>query len=221
MLRTKDIQTDNGKEFYNSDFNKLVKHYNVNHYSSYSTLKASVCERFNRTLKTVMWREFNYQGSHKCMKMLSRLVKEYNNRSHRTIRMKPVDVTNKNEKHLLNTVYNNIKISGKAKLKIGDYVRISKHKNIFAKGYEPNWTTEVFIIEKRQHTNPVTYKIKDLDNQPIKGGFYEHELQEAKFSNVYLVEKVLRIKGNQAYVKWLGFDKKFNSWVNKTELLKN
>lgn len=216
----KNLQTDNGKEFYNSNFKELMKQYNVNHYSTYSTLKASVCERFNRTLKTSMWREFSYQGSHNWLNMLSKLVKQYNNKRHRTIGMKPVDVTHKNEKILLKTAYSNIKISGRAKLKIGDHVRISKIKNLFGKGYEPNWSTEVFKIEKIQHTNPITYKLQDLQDNPITGGFYELELLKTKFPNIYLVEKVLRTKGSKAYVKWLGFNKSFNSWVNKSDLIK-
>lgn len=212
------VQTDNGKEFYNSKFKELMKQHHVNHYSSFSNLKASVCERFNRTLKTVMWREFNYQGSHNWIKMLNRLVKQYNNKRHRTIGMKPIEVSHKNEDHLLDTVYSNIKISGRAKLKVGDFVRISKFKNLFEKGYEPNWSTEIFVIDKIQHTNPVTYKLKDLKDMPITGGFYEYELQKTEYSDIYLVEKVLRKKGDQAYVKWLGFNKSFNSWINTSDI---
>lgn len=214
----KNLQTDKGKEFYNSRFKQLMKLYNVNHYSTFSNMKASVCERFNRTLKTCMWREFNYQGSHNWLKILPRLVDEYNNRRHRTIGMKPSDVTVKKEKILLRTVYSNIKISGMAKLKIGDFVRISKFKNIFDKGYEPNWSTEIFVISKVQHTNPVTYKLKDMQDTEISGGFYEHEVKKTKYPDIYLVEKILRRKGSQAYVKWLGLDSSHNSWVKKSDI---
>lgn len=216
----KNLQTDNGKEFYNSKFKALMKKHNVNHYSTFSNMKASVCERFNRTLKTIMWKEFNYQGSHKWLGTLAGLLDRYNNRRHRTLGIKPVEVTRKNEKYLLNTVYSNIKITGRAKLKVGEYVRISKFKNIFDKGYEPNWSTEVFVVDKIRYSNPVTYLLKDMQGAPIKGGFYEHELQPTKFHNVYLIEKTLRMKGSKAYVKWLGFDKSHNSWVNKSDITK-
>lgn len=196
-----------------------MQKFNINHYSTYSNLKASVCERFNRTLKTNMWREFNHQGSHNWLKILQQLLYNYNHKVHRTIHMRPVDVTKKFEKHLLQTVYSHIKISYKGKYKVGDFVRISKHKHIFQKGYEPNWSTEIFIIDKVQLTNPVTYKLKDLHNNSIEGGFYEFELQKTTHSNVYLVEKILRKKGSQVYVKWLGFNNTHNSWVDKSNII--
>lgn len=213
------LQTDNGKEFYNSKFTILMTQYAVNHYSTFSNMKASVVERLNRTLKNLMWIEFSLIGKYKWLNILSELMKKYNGRKHRTIGMKPIDVTKKIEKQLLNTVYSHIKISGFAKFKVGDHVRISKTKSVFAKGYTPNWTTEIFKIVKIQITNPVTYKLEDMTGQPIEGGFYEQELQLTKHSDIYLVEKVLRKKGNKVYVKWLGLDKKHNSWINKSDIV--
>lgn len=133
--------------------------------------------------------------------------------------MTPVQVNKTNEKMLLKTVYNNIKIAGPAKLKPNDLVRISKYKNLFEKGYTPNWSTEVFRISRVKITNPVTYLLEDLQNKPISGGFYEFELQKTKVSDVYLVEKILRKKDSRAYVKWLGISADQNSWIEMKDIV--
>ncbi|XP_066587590.1 uncharacterized protein [Prorops nasuta] len=215
----KNLQTDNGKEFYNNEFQLLMKKRGINHYSTYSTLKASIVERWNRTLKTEMWKRFTLDGSYKWRNILQQLVDDYNARRHRTIGMRPVDVKPEHAEHLLATVYSNIKIVGRTKFKAGDFVRISKYKNAFAKGYTPNWTTEIFQITKVQRTNPATYLLRDSRGTDIHGGFYEYELLKTANPDVYLVEKILRKKGNKVFVKWLGMDKTHNSWINKNNVL--
>ena len=101
---------------------------------------------------------------------------------------------------------------------IRDRVRVSKAKQIFEKGYTPNWSTEIFTVTKVASTNPVTYRLKDYKDQPISGGFYEQELLRAKYPDVYLVEKILQKRGNQVKVKWLGFDDSHNSWINQSDM---
>ncbi|XP_036142911.1 uncharacterized protein LOC118648602 [Monomorium pharaonis] len=215
----KNLQTDKGKEFYNADVQKILKKHDINHYSTYSVMKASVVERFNRTLKNDMWKKFTLNGNYKWIDLLPDLVSNYNSRKHRTIGMRPVDVTPAVAERLLNTVYSSIKIAGRAKFKVGDSVRVSKFKTVFEKGYTPNWTTEVFKIIKVQHTNPVTYLLEDYRGTSIVGAFYEHELHRATHPDVYLVEKVLRRKGDKVYVKWLGFDGSHNSWIHKDNVI--
>ena len=215
----KNLQTDQGKEFYNADVQKLLTKHDINHYSTYSVMKASVVERFNRTLKNNMWKLFTLNGTYRWTDALPRLLAEYNARKHRTIKMRPCDVTPAIADKLLATVYSNIKIAAPARFKLGEFVRVSKFKTIFDKGYTPNWTTEVFKIAKVQATNPATYLLLDSCGKPVAGGFYEHELQRVTDPDVYLVEKVLRRKGDKVYVKWLGFDKSHNSWINKHNVL--
>src|SRR5436190_13478514 len=113
-----------------------------------------------------------------------------------TIGMKPIDVTPTIADKLLNTIYSNVKIAAPAKFKVGESVRVSKFKTIFGKGYTPNWITEIFKIIKVQKTNPVTYILEDSLGNAIAGGFYEYELHGVANPNVFLVEKVLRKKGN-------------------------
>ena len=123
------------------------------------------------------------------------MVVEYNNTYHRTIKMKPIDVKDNTYIDLEKKVNNE-----NPKFKIGDYVRISKYKNIFAKGYMPNWSEEVFIISKIKNTVPWTYVINDLNGEEIIGTFYEKELQKTD-QKEFRIEKVLNRKGDKLYVK--------------------
>ena len=102
-------------------------------------------------------------------------------------------------------------------IKVGDRVRIYKKKTTFEKVYTPNWTKEVFEIIDIQNTNPVTYKVKDLNGEPDDGSFYEPELQTTQ--DVFRIEKVIRRKGQRAFVKWKGYPNTFNSWVDNLTTL--
>lgn len=188
----KNLQTDAGKEFYNHHFSDLMKKNNINHYSTYTIMKAAMVERVIRTIKEKMYKEFSERGHYKWIDFIEKITNEYNNKKHSKIKMKPSSVTKANESHILNNVYSHMKIAGKRKFNVGEIVRISKQKIVFDKGYTPNWTTELFKIIKIKITNPTTYLLEDMDGNPIKSAFYIEELQKAKYSSIYLVEKVLR-----------------------------
>lgn len=215
--KPKNIQSDDGKEFFNVKFKSLMTRNNINHYSTFSIMKASIVERLIRTLKHWLWQQFSLNGSYNWTRLITDINQRYNNTTHRTIGMSPTSVNDSNSKQLLHTVYNHIKIKPKAKFKVGDHVRISKYKSAFSKGYTGNWTTEVFTITKVQTTSPVTYLLQDSKREPISGCFYEKELQETKHHDIYLVEKVLKRKGSKVYVKWLGLNEK--SWIDRKDLL--
>ena len=100
------------------------------------------------------------------------------------------------------------------KFKVGDIVRISKYKNIFAKGYVPNWSEEIFVIKNVKNTVPWTYVISDLKGKDIVGTFYEKELQNTN-QKEFRVEKVIKRKGDKPYVKWKNYDSPFNIWIDK------
>ena len=104
------------------------------------------------------------------------------------------------------------------KFKVGDYARISKHKNIFAKGYTPNQSEEVFVIKKVKNTVSWTYVINDLNGEEITGTFYEKELQKTN-QQEFRIEKVIKKKGDKLYVKWKGYNNSFNSWINKKDIV--
>lgn len=216
------IHVDMGKEFYNAQMKRMLEQRNINIYSTFSTMKAAIVERFNRTLKSKMWKQFSLRGSYKWTDILQSLIYNYNNTKQRTIKMKPVEVDSENEQFLLDTVYNygrRMRINIKPNFKVGDLVRLSKYKHIFEKGYTPNWTTEVFKIRSIKQTNPITYLLSDLNGQDINGAIYKEELQLVEHPDIYLVEKIIRKKGNKMYVKWLGFDTSHNSWINQTDVL--
>lgn len=215
----KHIHTDRGKEFYNEAVRTMLQRRNIHLYSTFSRMKASICERFNRTIKSKMWKQFSMRSKDEWLDVLPKLVAQYNNTKHRTIKMKPNQVNEHNEEQLLLGVYNNsARTLPKQKFKIGDSVRMSKHKHVFEKGYTPNWTTEVFTIRKVQPTNPITYLLKDWKDVEIEGSVYAEELLLAKYPDVYLVEKVLKRRNGQAFVKWLGFDDEFNEWIDAENL---
>lgn len=175
------LQTDKGKEFFNSSVKRVLKHYRIVHFATENETKAAVVERFNRTLKSRMWRYFTEQDNNKYINVLQELVRGYNASQHRTIGMAPCDVKPEHEKALWQRMYGGDKASTSAeafKFKEGDHVRLSKFKWHFDKGYLPNWTDEIFIVCKRIMSKPRRlYKLKDVEGEVINGNFYEDELQ--------------------------------------------
>lgn len=105
----------------------------------------------------------------------------------------------------------------KSKFKIGDFIRISKDRTVFEKGYLPSYSSEIFRIDKIQRTSPVTYIIKDLNGEQILGAFYDAEMVKSKHPHDYLVEKIIKTKGSKLLVKWLGF--KDPTWINKSDII--
>jgi len=221
----KNFQTDDGKEFWNKDCDQLYQKYNINQFKTFSPVKCGIIERVNRKLKNMIFKECSLRGNYKYINTLSDIVDKYNNSYHRTIRCKPIEVNEKNEKEILSNIIKNtgshhaVKKLIKEKFKIGDYVRISKYKSIFDKSYHQNWSSEVFKIVNIMKTIPVTYLLEDAQKEPIFGCFYEQELQKVAYPDVYLIEKVIRKgKNGKLYVKWLGLSKDHNSWIKKSDM---
>ena len=127
--------------------------------------------------------------------------------------MKPIDVTSDSYAE-----YNEDSNVTKPKLKVGDHVRISKYKNVFAQRYTQNWSEEVFVVSKIKNTVPWTYVVSDLNGEEITGSFYEKELQKTS-QEKFRIEKVFKRKGDKFYVKWKGYDDSFNSLIVKESLL--
>ena len=145
--------------------------------------------------------------------VLNDTVNKYNNTVHRTIKMKPIDITDNSF-----VEYNEDSNKKNPKFNVNDHVRISKYKNIFAKGYVPNWSEGVFIVNELKNTVPWTYTIDDLNGEPITGTFYEKELQKTN-QKQFRIEKIRKRKGDKLYVKWKGYDNSFNSWINKKDIV--
>ena len=166
------LWVDKGKEYYNKHVKDLLEKNNIQMYSTENEEKSSVCERWNRTIKTKMWKQFTVQGNTQYLHVLPKILKQYNNTKHSSIKMTPIEASKKmNEGIVYLNLYGNMERSKqKPKFKIGDKVRISKYKRkVFDKGYTPNWTEEVFTIDKIQYTNPITYKLKILTMKRYEG----------------------------------------------------
>lgn len=216
------IQSDDGKEFHNAIFHSMLKKYGIKHYSTRSDKKAAVVERFNRTLKTKMYREFSARGSHKWIGILDDLMREYNNSKHRGIGgMRPSSITARDEEFLrkIHDKDHRNRSRGKVRFKINDFVRMSRQKGVFEKGYTANWSTELFKIRKVQPTCPVTYQLEDTKGNLIEGGFYNEELQKTTLKDTYLVDKILKKRGNRVLVKWYGFPSSENTWENMKNIV--
>ena len=143
-------------------------------YSTYNEGKSVVAERFIRTLKNKLYKHMTAAGKNVYYDVLDDVVNKYNNTKHSTIKMKPKDVKNDNKR-----VYIDEHNEKDSRFKVGDRVRISKFKNIFAKGYTPNWSKEIFIVNKINDTVPYTYHIKDFNGEKIIGSSYDTELQKS------------------------------------------
>ena len=197
---------------------KFFEDHNIKIYYKHSNLKAIIIERFNRSLRELMMKSFVKTNNTVWYNILPELIKTYDNRYHHTIKMKPIDVNKSNEKHIKDTVYNYNITNKKPKYKINDLVRMSlKRRQLFDKpSGNIKWSEELFKIYKINKSNVITYQLKDMDDEIIKGQFYEKELQLTKnTTGEYVIEKILRTKGNQIYVKWRVYSNNFNSWTDK------
>ena len=153
-------------------------------YSIRNEGKSVVAERLITALKNKIYKCMTSVSANVYIDKLDGIVNEYNNTYHRTFKMKPVDVKDSTYIDFEKEVNDK-----DPKFKVGDYVRISKYKNIFAKGYTPNWSEEVFVVSKIKNTVPWTYIINDLNGEEIIGTFYEKEQQKTN-------QKEFRIESN-------------------------
>lgn len=218
------LQTDKGSEFTNRVFQKWLQTNKIHFFTTHNEeTKASIVERFNRTLKTRMWRYFTAKDTKKYIDVVDDLTDSYNHSYHRTIKRSPVSVNFTNQEEVWHTMYENTS-NRKPKLLEGTLVRISKAKQKFEKGYLPNWTEEIFIIHEAIGGDPPYYTLKDLAYEKLEGTFYEQELQQVdKRNDVFRIEDVLatRKKGKRKefLIKWLGYPEKFNSWVGSESIV--
>ena len=182
-------------------------------YSTHNEGKSVVAERFLRKIKNKIYKYMTSISKNVYIDKLDDIVHKYNNKKHIIIKMKPIDVKDNTYIDFGKEVNNN-----DPKFKVGDHVRISKYRNIFAKGYTPNCSEEVLVIKKNKNAVPWNYVINDLNGKEITGTFYEKELQKID-QQEFRIEKVIRKKGDKLYVKWKGYDNSFNSWIDKKDLV--
>ena len=216
------IWSDQESAFFSREMLKFFEDHNIKIYYTHSNLKAVVIERFNRSLRELMMKKFVKSNNTVWYNILPELIKTYNNRYHRTIKMKPIDVNKSNEKHI-KMIYNYNKTNKKPKFKINELVRISlKRRQLFDKpSGNIKWSEELFKIYKMNKSNVISYQIKDMNDEIIKGIFYERELQLSKNNTgEYIIEKILKTTGNNIFVKWRGYSNNFNSRIDKNSVTK-
>ena len=215
------LWTDKGKEFYNKKMDDLRKLNNIELYSTENEEKSSIAERWIRTMKEKMFKYFTDNNTYKYIDALPELVEDYNNTVHSSTKLTPVEASKeKNELTVWRNLYpDRYKTSRlNPKFSVGDEVRITKKKKVFEKGYTTRWTEEIFTIKEIRETNPITYKLEDLQGEEIKGTFYEPELQKTE-QQVFRIEKIIKKEKGKSLVKWKGYPDKFNSWVDNKDLI--
>lgn len=204
-----------------------MKNYSINFYTAGDpATKAAICERFIRTIKSIMYKYFTHKKIKTYINVLNELTKIYNNRRHRSIGMSPCEVNDKNVLNVWKNLKKSVKLGIKSspKYKIGYFVRIAKSKETFKKSYKPGWSNQIFTIDKVLSRHPPVYILKDMNNEVIKGIFYEPEIQKIDFDKNDLsvnnkIDKLLytvQNGGSRLYlVKWNGYSNKFNSKMLK------
>ena len=200
-------------EFYNNSFKKWLQDNDIAMYSSHNEGKSVVAERFISTIKNKIYEYMTSISKNVYIDKLDDTVKKCNNTYHRTIKIKSIDVKDNKYINIGKEVNDN-----DLKFKLGDYVRISKYKKKFTKGYIPNWSEKIFVIKEIKNTVPWNYVIKDLNGEEVIGTFYDKELQKID-QQEFRIEKVIKKKGNKLYVKWKGYDSSFKSWIDKKDLV--
>src|SRR5258708_16525948 len=221
------IRTDQGTEFKNQNFKSFVQNNGIKHFTSNNKdIKCAIVERFNRTLKSRMFKYFTAKGNRKYIDVLDDFVSAYNGSYHRSIKMRPIDVTYGNTSQVFENLYGvstmgELKnIRSTAKLNPKDFVRKQYNFTPFDKGYYPNWSDQIYEVQSVNKGQKKTlYSISDETNQR----FYPEQLQKVR-ENLYRIERVLRTRqvGNkkQYYVKWLGHSNDFNSWIDEGEIVR-
>ena len=210
------LWTDKGREFFNKDVRDLVYLY-----ATENEEKSSIAERWIRTMKEKMFKYFTDYNTNKYIDVLPELVEDYNNTVHSSTKLTPTDASKEeNELKVWSNLYpDRYKTSRlNPKFSVGDKVRITKKKTVFEKGYTTRWTEEIFTIKEIRETNPLTYKLEDLQGEEIEGTFYEPELQKTE-QQIFRIEKIIKKEKGRSFVKWKGYPDKFNSWVDNKDLI--
>jgi len=172
------LWVDEGKEFFNSDMKAYCKKHNINMYHTYTGLKSVFAERFNRTLRDLMFEYLNSYDTKNYLDELPKLVDKYNNTFHKSIKETPYNVYVKG-KLPKQKIYLQ---DEEAKFKIGDYVRKVVVKKLFEKGYTAKWSEDIYIIDNIDDDQvPIMYGLKDLQGGNVKGKFYKSQLLKSEF----------------------------------------
>lgn len=207
------LQTDKGTEFLNKQFQAYLKKRKIHFFVTHNVeTKASVVERFQRTLKEKMWRYFTHRQTQRYIDVLPKLVRAYNASVHRTIKMAPKDVKPEDEWRLTPRYKEQKKRTFENPVRLA----LAKH-GAFEKGYWPNWTMETFRVTPSLGEG---YKLVDERGEALEGSFYPEELQTVRVDpDEIFPMTVLKRKGPNVLVQWHGYPKSFNSWIPRSAIV--
>ena len=220
--RPNKIMSDKGKELTGKEFQAYLREMKIGFYhSNNEETKASVVERFQRTLKSRLWRYFRQHNTWRYLDVLPSLVDSYNNTYHRSIGQTPDSVNVENEAVVWQRLYGH-EPSGSSDytFQVGDHVRIASSRSYFKKGYESGWSEEIFRVVKRHRRRYPVYSLEDLLGEDLEGTFYEKELQKVNLKDDYFVvdkvhKKRRRNGTTEHFVSFRGWPPKFNQWVTE------
>ncbi len=222
--------TDDGKEFVNASMTAFLKTRGVVRYTSYGQHGSMLVERFNRTLKSKLAKIFTATHSNRWIDTLGDVVESYNNTRHRSIKMTPTEASKpENEQRLLDLQYKDAEKHlspppGESPLKIGNFVRLSRQKGTFEKGYTSKWSEEIYRVTSILHTNPRVYELADLLGEKILGAFYSVELQKTKQNpnGKFLISNIIDSKIQDTIpmklVHFFGYGDKFDAWIPESKI---
>ena len=180
-------------------------------YSACDDVKYVVAETFIRTLKSKIYNHMTAVSKYMCIDTLDKLVGKYNNTY--LIKVKSENA------YMVTYIDFGIEPNGKnPNFRVGDHARISKHKNILAKGYTPYWCEEVFAIRKLKNTVSWTYANSDLHDEEVVVTFFQKWLQERR-QGEFRIEKIIKKKGDRLYVKWKSYNSSFSSLINTEDIV--
>ena len=217
------LWTDRGTEFYNASMRRLLKSKNIQLYSTHNEPKAMIAERFIRTLRKKIESNYILTGSRVWYDILPQLIHEYNTTYHRSLKMTPEEARKPENCMRVIKLQNWDRSPEKPVFEVGDRVRISVIKSLFSKGATANWSEEIFEIYKvNRTTQPITYRLQDLAGEVIEGAFYKEQLQKTE-QEIYRIERAYRkrVKNDgtkEFYVKWSGYQNKFNQWIPEEDV---
>lgn len=223
----KRIRTDKGREFLNPAVKKLFRQKHILHMITQNTeTKANYSERVNKTLKKKIYRYFTEKQTYRYIDKLQDFVYGYNHAKHKSLKQAPASVTNANQKdvwfqqYVVPMLIKPVRVNNSKEIKVGDVVRISHLRRTFDREYDLKWTGEHFIVTDIDKSRRIyMYKIKDYNDEAIKGLFYAHELNKVRIdpNQPYKIENIIKSRGKgkkkEYLVKFLYWPDKFNTWL--------
>jgi hypothetical protein len=186
------LMVDEGREFMGA-FSAYAQSKGIRIYSIYGPHKSAIAERAIRTVQTLLWRLMTARQTRRWVDLLPLVVDFYNNNPHSSLNgFTPTEASmDKNFQELWLYQYGHIEpnVPAMPAFKAGDFVRVSIHQTAFSKGYHGNWSLEVYRVAKVSKGRPVLYSLNNLDGTPVKGRFYESELQRTRFPDLELAQE--------------------------------